>query len=383
MMRRWLWLIAAFLVGAVALLPLRAVLALGNGGLAARGVSGSLWSGTADRGRLARRAAGRSRCRAFTLVVADRHPGAGLRRPGTGRHRHASRGQRAVGQRRCQRADAAADRPHRLADVDIVFATSGSAPAPAAWSPSLPPAPSRPRSAAALQGTARCDAGALLLPLASATAQMQLRIAGNGAWRAEISVTSVEKRRESGLLAAGFAPTPQGLSRVLEGHCENAIFKDLGAFCGFAGCRRPGGVARCRRSGAFAGCHRPGGFAARARRTAAANLAKGSCALFLWDRSSQQRVVMATAAPAAIKVMRGGKPVVLARQKASGTPCSALPRTRYMATPQCGSPSILPSMPSEGGGGIVRDGDCHGHRGGWQRRCRPGGGHHRLQRLKR
>ena len=42
---RLLWLGIAFVVGAIVLLPLRAVLALGDTGLSAQQVSGSLWSG--------------------------------------------------------------------------------------------------------------------------------------------------------------------------------------------------------------------------------------------------------------------------------------------------------------------------------------------------
>ena len=44
-MMRLLWLTGAFVLGAIILLPLRVVLALGDAGLAARQVSGSLWSG--------------------------------------------------------------------------------------------------------------------------------------------------------------------------------------------------------------------------------------------------------------------------------------------------------------------------------------------------
>jgi hypothetical protein len=86
------------------------------------------------------------------------------------------------------------------------------------------------------------------------------------------------------------------------------------------------------------------------------NLAKGSCALFLWDRASQQRVVMATAAPAQIMVMRRGKPVLLARAESSGT---AVLGFAPHATYGDGAARIALDItvdPAEGGGGVVHDG---------------------------
>jgi hypothetical protein len=86
------------------------------------------------------------------------------------------------------------------------------------------------------------------------------------------------------------------------------------------------------------------------------SLAKGSCALFLWDRASQQRVVMATAAPAQIVVMRGGKPVALPRADSSGSAVLGFaPHAIYGE----GSDRIaidITVVPAEGGGGVVRDG---------------------------
>lgn len=85
-------------------------------------------------------------------------------------------------------------------------------------------------------------------------------------------------------------------------------------------------------------------------------LAKGSCALFLWDRASQQRVVMATAAPAQILVMRGGKPVLLSRSGATGTAVLGFaPHAEY--GDGAGQIAIdITITPAEGGGGVVRDG---------------------------
>jgi hypothetical protein len=86
------------------------------------------------------------------------------------------------------------------------------------------------------------------------------------------------------------------------------------------------------------------------------SLAKGGCALFLWDRASRQRVVMATAAPARIMVMRGGQPVLLGLSGSTGTPVLGFaPHASYGE----GAAQItidLAVLPAEGGGGIVRDG---------------------------
>ena len=85
-------------------------------------------------------------------------------------------------------------------------------------------------------------------------------------------------------------------------------------------------------------------------------LAKGSCALFLWDRASQQRVVMATFAPAQILVMRNGKAVLLPLAGTSGTAVAGFaPHTVYGD----GAAQItldITVTPAGDGGGVVRDG---------------------------
>jgi general secretion pathway protein N len=217
MMRRWLWLVAAFLVGAVVLLPLRAVLALGNGGLAARTVTGSLGSGqlaaAAWRGvALGDLDVGLAPLSLLTGTPALHFAGPAL--AGTATPAGVSGLSGSV--------DAGGQTPLPigrigLQDVEIAFdkrvCTQARGMVTVAATGSLATA-----LGGSLQGLARCDGGALLLPLASATAQLLLRIGGDGSWRAVISVTSVDEATRTGLLAAGFAPTPQGLSRTLEGH---------------------------------------------------------------------------------------------------------------------------------------------------------------------
>ncbi len=66
-------------------------------------------------------------------------------------------------------------------------------------------------------GTPVCDAGQLLLPLAAGPARMDIRIGGDGRYRAAISVTGSDATERPALLAAGFQPTPQGVALNLEG----------------------------------------------------------------------------------------------------------------------------------------------------------------------
>jgi hypothetical protein len=85
-------------------------------------------------------------------------------------------------------------------------------------------------------------------------------------------------------------------------------------------------------------------------------LAKNTCALFLWDRASQQRVVMATAAPAQIMVMRRGKPVVLAQSGASGTAVLGFAPNAIYGEGAAQIAVDIIVVAAEGGGGVVRDG---------------------------
>ncbi len=217
MMRRWLWLVAAFLIGALALLPLRIVLALGNAGLAARSVSGSLWSGQLADAVWRGMPIGDLDVGLSPLSLLGGAPA--LHLSGTALTGVASR---AGVSGLSGNVDASGQTPLPLGriglqDVEIVFdnktCTQARGLVTVAATGSLAPA-----LGGSLQGLARCEGGALLLPLASATAQLLLRIGGDGGWRAVISVTSVDEATRTGLLAAGFAPTPQGLSRTLEGH---------------------------------------------------------------------------------------------------------------------------------------------------------------------
>jgi hypothetical protein len=86
-------------------------------------------------------------------------------------------------------------------------------------------------------------------------------------------------------------------------------------------------------------------------------LAPQSCAMFLWDRASRRRIVMATAVPPALRVTIAGKPLVLApAQPATGaTVMGFAPHASF------GDAALLVTLDlaiiaSEGGGAVIRDG---------------------------
>lgn len=85
-------------------------------------------------------------------------------------------------------------------------------------------------------------------------------------------------------------------------------------------------------------------------------LAKGSCALFLWDRASQQRVVMATFAPAQILIRRNGKPVLLALSATTGAAVAGFAPHMVYGVGATQIALDITVTPAEGGGGVVRDG---------------------------
>ena len=72
---------------------------------------------------------------------------------------------------------------------------------------------------ASLSGAARCDGGALLLPLASqaGTEQIALRVEGDGRYRAELTVQSTDPTLAARLEGAGFTPDAGGYRLSIEG----------------------------------------------------------------------------------------------------------------------------------------------------------------------
>jgi general secretion pathway protein N len=72
---------------------------------------------------------------------------------------------------------------------------------------------------ASISGAARCDRGALLLPLASqaGTEAVALRIEGNGRYRAELSIQPADPASAQALEGTGFVAGPDGYRLSVEG----------------------------------------------------------------------------------------------------------------------------------------------------------------------
>jgi general secretion pathway protein N len=70
-----------------------------------------------------------------------------------------------------------------------------------------------------MSGTLRCDGSALLIPLVgqSGMERLDLRVTGDGKWRAELSVRSTDPAVAAKLVAAGFTPGPGGYAIHLSG----------------------------------------------------------------------------------------------------------------------------------------------------------------------
>ncbi len=73
---------------------------------------------------------------------------------------------------------------------------------------------------AMMSGTARCEGGRLVLPLAgqAATEAVTLRISGDGSYRAELLVQPGESLSAQQLALAGFQPAPGGYAFSVGGH---------------------------------------------------------------------------------------------------------------------------------------------------------------------
>lgn len=68
-----------------------------------------------------------------------------------------------------------------------------------------------------LSGAARCDRGALLLPLTSGANGLALRIFGDGRYEAQLSTQATEPAAVARLTAAGFTSGPSGFVLTLRG----------------------------------------------------------------------------------------------------------------------------------------------------------------------
>jgi general secretion pathway protein N len=215
---RSLFFLAALLFALFALLPLRLALGwlgLGERGLAAREAQGSLWFGALAEARLGNVELGdlEARLRALPLLLGRAR--LELKRGGGGKlegalvvSRHGFAIEDASG--RLAIADVAPMPPATLDLDDVSAAFAGGLCRRAEGrvkagfggeiaGVQLPPS---------LAGDVRCDGGALLLPLAgqSGLERLDLRLGGDGRYRAELTVRPGDPALRERLAASGFAP---------------------------------------------------------------------------------------------------------------------------------------------------------------------------------
>lgn len=221
---------AMLLLCLLALLPLRLALGgtgLGEAGLSARRVNGSLWAGRMVEARFGELPLGDLRARlAFWPLLLGRArvelDGEGVR-PLTGalmvsRHAFGIEGMTAslaTGQLFAPLPVTSLD----LDDASVLFRdgrcerADGRVRATLAGEAAGVPLP------AALSGPARCEAGALLLPLASqaGTETATLRVFGDGRYRAEFGLPGTDPATALRLERAGFIAGPGGYRLAVEG----------------------------------------------------------------------------------------------------------------------------------------------------------------------
>jgi general secretion pathway protein N len=228
-MGRTLFFLSAFAFALVALLPLRLGLdwlGLGSRGFAAREATGSVWVGAVEEAQLGRVSLGDLGTSLETLPLL------------AGRARLTVRG---LDGRRFEGAFTSSRHGFGVDDVTAELSLAGAlGPLPIATLDlgdlsvrfergQCRQAEGRVRAALsgaiagiplpALAGAARCEAGLLLLPLASqsATERLELRVAGDGRYRAELRVRPSQPGLGAALTAAGFAPAGDAYALRLSG----------------------------------------------------------------------------------------------------------------------------------------------------------------------
>jgi general secretion pathway protein N len=224
---RGLFFLCAFLFALIALLPLRLALErIGAGGFAAREATGSVWLGTVEEAQLGKIALGDLAVSLETLPLFAGQ--ARLTARGLGGRRFegtfaSSRQGFGVDDLTAELSLAGAFGPLPLATIDttdvsarfergLCIHAEGRVLAALSGDIGGIPLP-------ALAGAARCEAGLLLLPLLSqaGTERLELRIAGDGRYRADLRVRPSQPGLGAALTAAGFAASRDGYALALSG----------------------------------------------------------------------------------------------------------------------------------------------------------------------
>ena len=223
-----LFFLCAFLFALVALLPLRLALdwlALGERGLSAREAQGSVWLGRLSEARIGDAALGDlvTRLSPIQLFVGraridldggERMKGA----VGVSRHSFGVDDMTAelpAGRVFAPLPIASLD----LSDVSVRFEDDTCARAEGRVQARIAGDVAGVNLAQGLSGTARCEAGALLLPLASASGQerLSLKLRPNGQYEANLIVRTGDPAIVQRLTATGFGATGEGYALSVRG----------------------------------------------------------------------------------------------------------------------------------------------------------------------
>lgn len=224
---------AMLLIGLLALLPMRLALGwlgLGEQGLVARRVSGSIWGATLTEARFGDLALGDLSARLSPLPlllgrarVALAGPDAAAASPlraalTVGSHAiglDGASGGFATGRAFAPLPVTRID----LEDVTVRFRDDRCEAAEGRVRATLGPAPAGIALPATIAGAVRCDRGALLLPLASqaGTESIQLRVEGDGRYQADFLIQPSDPLLGARLEGEGFVATPNGYRLSVEG----------------------------------------------------------------------------------------------------------------------------------------------------------------------
>ena len=224
---------AMFVVALIALLPLRLAMGwfdLGDTGLTAREVSGSIWSGSLREASFGGVALGdlHAGLSPFPLLVGRARIDLAGRGLGTARP---FRGAISVSRHSFGVDDMSATLPAGtvfapvpvsaldLDDVSIRFQDGNCEKAQGRVRATLSGDLAGINLGQGMSGSARCDAGALLLPLVSqaGTESIALRLWGTGRFRAELSVQPSDPAEIQKLVLGGFQASARGYTLAIEG----------------------------------------------------------------------------------------------------------------------------------------------------------------------
>ncbi len=224
---------AALLVALLVFLPMRLALGwvgLGEQGLVARRVSGSVWGATLTEARFGDLTLGDLSARLSPLPLLIGRASVALAGPETA-SATALKAALTVSRHTIGVEDASGNLPTGrvfaplpvtsldLDDLTIRFRDGRCEAAEGRVRASLAGEAGGVQLPAGLSGAARCDGGALLLPLASqaGTEAIALRVEGDGRYRADLTVQSTDPALAVRLQAAGFTATAAGYLLSIQG----------------------------------------------------------------------------------------------------------------------------------------------------------------------